>query len=89
MQRADLLGLMVSGAPVTFECKVGNDGYTPLASLLEGPDTCLLLSGRLECTKPNLSNPPYMNRNSFHTLQDNEQATAQQMFHTPYYKQSN
>ena len=38
MQRADLLGLTVSGGLVVFECKLQNNGYAPVAALLEGLD---------------------------------------------------
>lgn len=38
MQRADLLGLTESGGLVVFECKLQNNGYAPVASLLEGLD---------------------------------------------------
>ena len=37
MQRADLLGLTVSGGLVVFECKLKNS-YAPISSLLEGLD---------------------------------------------------
>ncbi len=38
MQRADLLGLTLSGGLVVFECKLENNGYAPISSLLEGLD---------------------------------------------------
>jgi hypothetical protein len=38
MQRADLVGLTMSGGLVVFECKLENNSYAPISSLLEGLD---------------------------------------------------
>jgi hypothetical protein len=37
-RRADLLGLSQSGGLCVFECKIGMNGYSPMAAILEGLD---------------------------------------------------
>ncbi|MCX7411246.1 MAG: hypothetical protein NTZ32_24480 [Planctomycetales bacterium] len=51
MRRADLVGMNLKGGLVVFECKLGQNRYAPLASVLEGLDYLACLTNPTNFTR--------------------------------------